>query len=135
MVRRANRRQTDPFDACPSPRHCQGQTDSGCPASRRQVRWKGIEVGEEESGESAMIVKLRRKSTRYRDLTPGHPYVVIGIEADDLRILNNTGRPYLYSSRLFELIDSREPGDWLTEFGEDGETLRISAAAQQARLL
>ena len=68
-----------------------------------------------------MIVKLRRKNPRYQDLTPGQPYVVVGIEADDFRILNDAGRPYLYPSRLFELVDSREPGDWVTEFGEDGE--------------
>jgi len=40
-----------------------------------------------------MIAKLKRKSARYPDLSVGHPYVVIGIEADDLRILNNAGRP------------------------------------------
>jgi hypothetical protein len=68
-----------------------------------------------------MIVKLRRKYKRYPDLTPNHPYVVIGIEADDLRILNDHGRPYLYSARLFEVEDSREPKDWVTEFGEEGE--------------
>ncbi|MFQ5932641.1 MAG: hypothetical protein ACE5MM_09545 [Nitrospiraceae bacterium] len=68
-----------------------------------------------------MIVKLRRKSTRYRDLTPGQPYVVIGIEADDFRLLNDAGRPYIYPSRLFKLIDPRQPSDWVTEIGEDGE--------------
>jgi len=68
-----------------------------------------------------MIVKLRRKNARYRDLTPRQPYVVIGIEADDLRILNDVGRPYLYPPTLFQVVDSQEPGDWLTEFGEDGE--------------
>lgn len=68
-----------------------------------------------------MIVKLRRKNARYRNLTAGQPDVVIGIEANDLRLLNDAGRPYLYSARLFELIDSREPCDWVTESGEDGE--------------
>ena len=43
-----------------------------------------------------MIVRLQRKNTRYPDLTPGQDYVVIGIEADDLRILSDQGRPYLY---------------------------------------
>ncbi len=28
---------------------------------------------------------------------------------------------YLYSSDLFQVIDAREPTDWVTEFGEDGE--------------
>lgn len=68
-----------------------------------------------------MTVKLRRRYARYPDLTPGHPYVVIGIEAGDLRILNDQGRPYLYPARLFEVVDAREPDDWVTEFGEEGE--------------
>jgi hypothetical protein len=68
-----------------------------------------------------MIVKLKKKSARYRDLTFGQPYVVIGIEADDLRILNDAGRPFLYPPKLFALVDSGEPVDWVTEFGDDGE--------------
>lgn len=68
-----------------------------------------------------MIVKLRRKNARYGDLTPGQPYVVIGIEADALRILNDAGRPYLYPPNLFQVLDPHEPTDWVTEFGEDGE--------------
>ena len=68
-----------------------------------------------------MIVKLRRKNSRYPDLTPHQNYVVIGIEADDLRILNDQGRPYLYPSRLFKVVDHREPDDWVTEFGDDDE--------------
>ena len=68
-----------------------------------------------------MIVKLRRKNPRYPDLSPHQQYVVIGIEADDLRLLNDEGRPYLYPARLFDLVDPREPADWVTEFGEEGE--------------
>ena len=68
-----------------------------------------------------MIVKLKRKNTHYRDLTFAQPYVVIGIEADDLRLLNDVGRPFLYPPELFSLIDSKEPPDWITEFGDDGE--------------
>src|SRR5712692_10191352 len=68
-----------------------------------------------------MIVKLKKPNTRYRDLTLGQFYDVIGIEADELRIINNAGRPFLYSPDLFSLVDAREPADWVTEFGEDGE--------------
>ena len=68
-----------------------------------------------------MIVKLKKKSARYRDLMFGQPYVVIGIEADHLRILNDAGRPFLYPPKLFSLVDHREPVDWVTEFGDDGE--------------
>jgi hypothetical protein len=68
-----------------------------------------------------MIVKLRRKDVRYSDLTPEQQYVVIGIEADDFRILNDKGQPYLYPADLFQTIDAREPQDWISEQGEDGE--------------
>jgi hypothetical protein len=67
-----------------------------------------------------MIVKLK-KSHRYLDLTSGQPYVVIGIEADELRLLNDAGRPFLYQPNLFSLVDPLEPVDWVTEFGDDGE--------------
>jgi len=68
-----------------------------------------------------MIVKLRNKNLSYPDLTPNQNYVVIGIEADDLRILNDQGRPYLYPGQLFDMVDPCKPDDWITEFGDDGE--------------
>ncbi|SPF39822.1 conserved hypothetical protein [Candidatus Sulfopaludibacter sp. SbA4] len=68
-----------------------------------------------------MTVELRRRSPRYRDLTPGQPYVVIGIEGDEFRILNDGGRPYLYPPGAFKVLDAREPGDWVMEYGDDGE--------------
>jgi len=42
-----------------------------------------------------MIVELRKRNARYKDLTPRQPYVVIGIEGDDFRILSDSGQPYL----------------------------------------
>jgi hypothetical protein len=68
-----------------------------------------------------MIVRLKRKTTRYKDLTPGQRYVVIGIEGGDYRILNDAGRPYLYPPVLFSVVDAREPSDWITYYGDDGE--------------
>ena len=50
-----------------------------------------------------MIVELRERDASYPDLTPDQPYVVLGIEAEDLRILNDQGRPYLYPAELFTL--------------------------------
>lgn len=67
-----------------------------------------------------MIVKLK-KSHRYPDLTRAQSYVVIGIEGNHLRILNDAGRPFLYPPDLFSLVDPSEPVDWITEFGDDGE--------------
>jgi hypothetical protein len=68
-----------------------------------------------------MIVELRKPDSRYPDLTPAQPYVVLGIEADDLRILNDQGRPYLYPKDLFKIVDAREPADWKSELGADNE--------------
>ena len=68
-----------------------------------------------------MIVKLKETSLDYSDLTVNQPYCVIGIEANDYRLLNDYGKPYLYPSELFQIIDFREPNDWITEYGDDGE--------------
>ncbi|MGA7236281.1 MAG: hypothetical protein WBY44_11410 [Bryobacteraceae bacterium] len=91
-------------------------------ADRHRIERKKNSPEFERSGDqSAMTVKLRRKNPRYRDLTLGVPYVVIGIEANDYRILNDAGRPYSYPARLFEIADSREPKDWISGYGDDGE--------------
>jgi hypothetical protein len=79
-----------------------------------------------------MVVKLRRRNSRYPDLSPGQPYVVIGIEGDELRILNDAGCPYLYSPGLFEVLDPREPEDWVTEYGGDGERYAYPAPLNHA---
>jgi hypothetical protein len=68
-----------------------------------------------------MIVKPKRKDARYPDLSSGQNYMVIGIEASDLRLLSDYGRPYLYPVEIFDVIDTCEPADWVTEYGEDGE--------------
>ncbi|HNS20386.1 MAG TPA: hypothetical protein PKH24_07790 [Sedimentisphaerales bacterium] len=68
-----------------------------------------------------MIVKLREESADFSDLTMDQPYFVIGIEADDYRILNDHGKPYLYPAHLFEVVDPHEPTAWVTEYGDDGE--------------
>ncbi len=68
-----------------------------------------------------MIVKLKSKNSDYPDLSENQSYFIIGIEADDYRILNDAGKPYLYPAEIFEIIDSQYPSDWITEFGEDGE--------------
>lgn len=68
-----------------------------------------------------MIVQLKHYVKKCHDLTLSQVYFVIGIEADDYRILNDHGKPYLYPRTLFDIVDAREPDDWITEVGEDGE--------------
>lgn len=68
-----------------------------------------------------MKVCFRNGKSRFRDLTPGNVYRVIGIEADEYRLMNDHGRPYLYPPRLFAVVDPSEPGDWRTWYGDDRE--------------
>lgn len=79
-----------------------------------------------------MIVKLRRKSAKCPDLSAGQPYVVIGIEADDYRILNDAGRPYLYPRTMLRVVDAHEPEDWINAYGEDGERYAYPAPLNAA---
>lgn len=67
-----------------------------------------------------MIVKLNQ-SAQVDGLTPDQPYVVTGIEADDFRMLNDEGRPYLYAASDFVVVSADEPNEWIVEHGEDGE--------------
>ena len=55
------------------------------------------------------------------NLIQGKHYLVIGIEADSYRIVDEVGEPYLYDSGAFKIIDPRESELWVSEIGEDGE--------------
>ena len=69
-----------------------------------------------------MIVKLKATTvSQYTDLSEGQLHFVIGIEADDYRIINDLGKPYLYPANIFTVSDSRETQNWMTNYGEDGE--------------
>jgi hypothetical protein len=72
-----------------------------------------------------MIVKPRPAKTGDArvsgDLTPGQAYSVIGIEADDFRLLNDAGRPFLYPADAFEVVDPTRPPEWVVEHGDEGE--------------
>nr|VFJ72012.1 MAG: hypothetical protein BECKFW1821C_GA0114237_103018 [Candidatus Kentron sp. FW] len=68
-----------------------------------------------------MIVEFKGNGPGYSDLSEDQLYCVIGIEADHLRLLNDSGKPYLYPPEGFDIVDPREPEDWINQFGEDGE--------------
>ena len=48
-------------------------------------------------------------------------YDVIGIEADDYRLIGERGEPYLYEHEIFDIVDNTRPCDWITEIGSEGE--------------
>jgi hypothetical protein len=52
-------------------------------------------------------------------LTIGREYVVLGIEADWYRLLNDRDEPVLYDLACFDVIEAAEPADWVSRI-EDG---------------
>jgi len=68
-----------------------------------------------------MIIRCLQTDDDSPGLTAGHAYTVIGIEAGDYRLLNDLGEPILYAPSGFEVIDAREPADWVSTTGDEGE--------------
>ena len=54
-------------------------------------------------------------------LTVGGEYDVLGIEADDFRLLNDNGEPILYDLECFEVVDPTEPPFWKSVLGDEEE--------------
>lgn len=54
-------------------------------------------------------------------LTDGKVYDVIGIEADDYRIIDDEKYPVVFPHEIFDIVDGSEPDDWVTNYDEDGE--------------
>jgi hypothetical protein len=69
----------------------------------------------------ARVRRVEHEGVAYSDLTLDNVYTILGIEDDDYRLISDEGRPYLYPAVIFELVDSSEPSDWVTEFGAEGE--------------
>ena len=59
-------------------------------------------------------------------LSPSKEYEVIGIEADDYRILNDDDSPVLYAPELFVATDASEPEEWVKTVGDDDELYAYS---------
>lgn len=71
-------------------------------------------------------MRVRCKTTRHPDgrvasLTVDATYEVIGIEADDLRLINDRGDPVLFDPEMFEIVDPGRPADWVSSRGDEGE--------------
>lgn len=54
-------------------------------------------------------------------LTVGREYEVLGIEADEYRLLDDTGEPILFDPMCFEIVEPREATFWLSKYGDGGE--------------
>lgn len=69
-------------------------------------------------------MRVKLKSINYQKhhaLLLDKVYDVLGIECDDLRIIDENGNPYLFPADAFDIVDNNMPIDWITEIGSDGE--------------
>lgn len=81
-----------------------------------------------------MKVKLKPGwSGTYPELTIGNVYRVLGIENDNLRIINDAGDPVLYHPRAFAYVDPVHPAEWIAERGDDGELYAYPAELREPR--
>jgi hypothetical protein len=56
-----------------------------------------------------------------QNLEPNKIYDVIGVSADDYRVINERGEPILYPHYLFEVIDSSIPESWAKKYFDPDE--------------
>ncbi|MFP4355261.1 MAG: hypothetical protein ACLFUJ_09070 [Phycisphaerae bacterium] len=70
-----------------------------------------------------MLVRVRTElgESLLGGLTPGKTYPVVGIEADEYRLVNDKKDPVLYPPDLFEVLDEQEPHCWIHSVGSEGE--------------
>lgn len=60
-----------------------------------------------------MIVKPRNSDGEYWALSPSREYVVLEVCMGYVRIVDDTGRPFLYPADGFVVIDPNIPNDWI----------------------
>jgi hypothetical protein len=62
-----------------------------------------------------MIVRAKA-NIRYNDyLTPGKDYVVIGLDEESFRVIDDKGEPVPFPRLLFNILDGAIPSDWIWE--------------------
>ena len=66
-----------------------------------------------------MIVRLKRKSARYSELTFGKDYYVIGLDDKYFRLIDDEGEPILFPRPLFNVVEDTIPEDWIWDRYDD----------------
>ena len=107
------------------PRPMEDGECGGCGGEMPGVAWRTVlfsRIVGRHSLSSNMKVKLKRTDTRggcvIWSLTLGQTYEVIGIEADDYRIIDDTGDPVLFDAACFDVVDATEPAFWESSWAE-----------------
>lgn len=65
--------------------------------------------------------KLVTDEREHQSITDNNEYLVLAIDNDDYRILDDAGMPLLYPKAFFEVLDCSIPAGWQFREYEDGE--------------
>ena len=68
-----------------------------------------------------MRVRAKAAATKPPHLTPGLEYLVVGLDHDSLRVLDDDNEPALYPKELFDINDLEVPEDWVWDRYADEE--------------
>lgn len=66
------------------------------------------------------MISNKNQTLNYPDLTPGNIYRVLCVEANDYRIINDEGKPYVFPAEIFEIVE-KGGEDWETNYIEGQE--------------
>jgi hypothetical protein len=70
-------------------------------------------------GATMKVIPLKAND-EFWSLTPGKQYVVIGLDHESYRIVDDKGEPILFSKDGFKILDNTIPEDWVWKrYSED----------------
>jgi hypothetical protein len=62
-----------------------------------------------------------KSDNEFWSLTPGKEYVVIGLDHESYRVLDDKGEPILFPKEGFQVVDHAIPEDWIWDRYSDDE--------------
>jgi hypothetical protein len=68
-----------------------------------------------------MTVVPLTSSNEFWSLTPGRKYIVIGVDQESFRIVDDKGEPILFPREGFKVVDDAIPQDWIWDRQGDDE--------------
>lgn len=67
-----------------------------------------------------MRIRANKLAEDAPNLTHGFEYIVVGLDQDSFRVINDRNEPVIYPKELFEVIDGTFPNHWKwKKYGED----------------
>ncbi len=68
-----------------------------------------------------MRVFAKGQAGEHSGLTQGRTYVVVGVDDQHYRVMDDAGEPILFPKELFSVVDGTIPSGWVRVEYDDGE--------------